>query len=92
LAYPNAERRNAARGPGASHLVDERRGQAGAAATKRVTTRNRATVDVQFCIGDAQLALAGERLRGGPEKSRSLEACVPEAIASQVLCVTLPYK
>jgi hypothetical protein len=50
LAYPNAERRNAARGPGASHLVDERRGQAGAAATKRVTDRYRAAVDVQFLM------------------------------------------
>jgi hypothetical protein len=42
LAYPDAERRDAARGAGASHLVDQRRGQAGAAATKRVTDRNRA--------------------------------------------------
>jgi len=31
LSYPDAERRNAARGAGASHLVDQRRGQAGAA-------------------------------------------------------------
>ena len=56
-AYPDAERRDAARGAGASHLVDQRRGQADAAATKRVTDRNRAAVDVQFCIVDAQLAL-----------------------------------
>src|SRR2546423_10375621 len=63
LAYPDAERRDAARGAGASHLVDQRRGQAGAAATKRVTDRNRAAVDVQFCVVDAQLALAGEGLR-----------------------------
>ena len=64
MAYPNAERRNAARGPGASHLVDEHRGQAGAAASKQVTDRDRAAVDVQFCVVDAQLALAGEGLRG----------------------------
>src|SRR4051812_11290484 len=64
LSYPDAERRDAARGAGASHLVDQRRGQAGAAATKRVTDRNRAAVDVQFCVVDAQLALAGEGLRG----------------------------
>src|SRR5205823_13758144 len=64
LSYPEAERRDAARGAGASHLVDQRRGQAGAAATKRVTNRNRAAVDVQFCVVDAQLALAGEGLRG----------------------------
>ena len=44
--------------------MDQRRGQAGAAATKRVTDRNRAAVDVQFCVVDAQLALAGEGLRG----------------------------
>ncbi len=50
LSYPDAERRDAARGAGASHLVDQRRGQAGAAATKRVTDRNRAAVDVQFCV------------------------------------------
>ena len=31
---------------------------------KRVTDRNRAAVDVQFCVVDAQLALAGEGLRG----------------------------
>jgi hypothetical protein len=44
-------------------IWDQRRGQAGAAATKRVTDRNRAAVDVQFCVVDAQLALAGgERL------------------------------
>ena len=53
LADPDAERRDAARGAGASHLVDQRRGQAGAAATKRVTDRNRAAVDVQFCVVDA---------------------------------------
>src|SRR6478609_8503682 len=64
LAYADAERGDAARGAGASHLVDQRRGQAGAAATKRVTDRNRAAVDVQFCVVDAQLALAGEGLRG----------------------------
>src|SRR5262249_61110214 len=64
LAYPDAERRDAARGADASHLVDQRRGQAGAAATKRVTDRNRAAVDVQFCVVDAQLALAGEGQRG----------------------------
>ena len=64
MSYPDAERRDAARGAGASHLVDQRRGQAGAAATKRVTDRNRAVVDVQFCVVDAQLALAGEDLRG----------------------------
>ncbi len=64
MSYPDAERRDAARGAGASHLVDQRRGQAGAAATKRVTDRNRAAVDVQFCVVDAQLALAGEGLRG----------------------------
>jgi hypothetical protein len=29
-----------------------------------VTDRNRAAVDVQFCVVDAQLALAGEGLRG----------------------------
>jgi hypothetical protein len=33
LSYPDAKRRDAARGAGASHLVDQRRGQAGAAAT-----------------------------------------------------------
>jgi hypothetical protein len=44
--------------------VDQRRGQPGAAATKRVTDRNRAAADVQFCVVDAQLALAGEGLRG----------------------------
>jgi hypothetical protein len=64
LSDPDAERRDAARGAGASHLVDQRRGQAGAAATKRVTDRNRAAVDVQSCVIDAQLALAGEGLRG----------------------------
>jgi predicted nucleic acid-binding Zn ribbon protein len=64
LSYPDAERRDAARGAGASHLVDQRRGQAGAAATKRVTDRNRAAVDAQFCVVDAQLALTGEGLRG----------------------------
>ncbi len=37
LSYPEAKRRDAARGAGASHLVDQRRSQAGAAATKRVT-------------------------------------------------------
>jgi hypothetical protein len=30
LSYPDAERGDAARGAGASHLVDQRRGQAGA--------------------------------------------------------------
>jgi hypothetical protein len=64
LSYADAERRDAARRAGASHLVDQRRGQAGAAATKRVTDRNRAAVDVQFFVVDAQLALAGENLRG----------------------------
>ena len=64
MAYADAERRDAARGADASHLVDQRRGQAGAAATKRVTDRNRAAIDVQFCVVDAQLALAGEGLRG----------------------------
>ena len=29
-----------------------------------MTDRNRAAVDVQFCVVDAQLALAGEGLRG----------------------------
>jgi hypothetical protein len=36
LSDPDAERRDAARGAGASHLVDQRRGQAGAVATKRL--------------------------------------------------------
>jgi hypothetical protein len=66
LSYPDAERREAARGAGASHLVDQRRGEAGAAATKRVTDRNRAAVDVQLFVRDAELALAGEGLRTGP--------------------------
>src|SRR3954470_9537657 len=63
LSYPDAERRDAARGAGARHLVDQRRSQAGAAATKRVTDRNRAAVDVQFFVVDTQLALPAHRLR-----------------------------
>src|SRR2546423_2515472 len=66
LSYPDAERRDAARGAGASHLVDQRRGQAGAAATKRVTERNRAAVDVPFCLADAPPPPAGARLRPPP--------------------------
>src|SRR5689334_22458563 len=64
LSYSDAERRDAARGAGASHLVDQRRCQAGPAATERVTNRNRTAVDVQFCVVDAQFALAGAGLRG----------------------------
>src|SRR2546423_14780278 len=62
LSYPDAERREAARAAGASHLVDQRRGQAGAASTKRVTGRNPGAGEVQFCVVDAQLALAGAGL------------------------------
>ena len=76
MSYPDAERRDAARGAGASHLVDQRRRQAGTAATKRVTDRNRAAVDVQFCVVDAQLALAREK----PGQSYNRDKMPPRSV------------
>ena len=79
--------------------MDQRRGQAGAAATKRVTDRNRAAVDVQFCVVDAQLALAGEDLRGerlvlrnvGPHaRNESADICLPfRQLISDPINITL---
>jgi len=64
LSYADAERRDAARGAGASHLVDQRRGQAGAAATKRVTDRRVNTGRKFFGIeqDEKYFAIAKERI------------------------------
>ena len=67
-----------------------------------MTDRNRAAVDVQFCVVDAQLALAGERLRGEPEEDhvRSERAyqrdCLTDAVCytalqmRETLTISLP--
>jgi hypothetical protein len=55
LSYPDAEQRDAARGAGASDLGDQRRGQAGAAATKPITEAEIDTLVGAFKSGFAKL-------------------------------------
>jgi len=79
--------------------VDQRRGEASAAATKGVTDRNRAAVDVQFFVRDAELALAGEGLRSerlvlrnvGPHtRNESTDICLPcRQLISDPINITL---
>jgi hypothetical protein len=59
LSYPDAERRDAEKCAGASHLVDQRRGQAGAAATKPMTEAEIDTLVGAFKSGFAKLASMG---------------------------------
>src|SRR3954451_1539887 len=64
LADPDAEHGQAVAAAAAAQLVRERAEQAGARAAERVGDRDRAAVDVQLVVVQAELAHRGEHLRG----------------------------
>jgi hypothetical protein len=62
LPDADAHRRHAVAAAAAAELVGERADQAGARASERVAQRDRATVDVQAVVPEAELAHRGEHL------------------------------
>ena len=64
MADPDAEGRDPVFPAAAAQLADEGAGEAGAGAAERVAEGDRAAVDVQPLLLDAELAGAGQDLRG----------------------------